>query len=133
MEIWGFDHKVDSPRDAASGLPTGKRRHQPFTVLKGVDKASPLLMNILVNNENITDWKLQIFRPSRTGAEEEYYNIELYDANICAIQQESLNNKVAENMQHPFRERLSFTYGKIVWTWMDGGITSEDNWRQQIN
>jgi hypothetical protein len=32
-----------SPRDAASGQPTGKRQHQPVTVRKEVDAASPKL------------------------------------------------------------------------------------------
>ena len=30
-------------RDAASGLPTGKRQHKPFTITKPVDKATPQL------------------------------------------------------------------------------------------
>ncbi len=34
---------VTSPRDAASGLPTGKRQHKPFVITKELDKASPLL------------------------------------------------------------------------------------------
>ena len=29
---------VESPRDAASGLPTGKRQHKPVTVTKPIDK-----------------------------------------------------------------------------------------------
>ena len=132
IEIWGWDHKVDSPRDAASGLPTGKRRHHPFTVIKPVDKATPVMMQGLVDNVNVTEWKLRIYRPSKTGAEEEYYNIELFDANICSIHQEMLNNKYPENMQHPFRERVAFTYGKVIWTWMiDGNKTAEDSWRVQ--
>jgi hypothetical protein len=32
-----------SPRDAASGQPTGKRQHQPVTVRKEVDTATPKL------------------------------------------------------------------------------------------
>jgi hypothetical protein len=34
---------INQPRDAASGKPTGKRQHKPFTVTKPVDKASPLM------------------------------------------------------------------------------------------
>ena len=39
-----------SPRDAASGLPTGKRQHAPFKIRKRVDKATPLLAKALTNN-----------------------------------------------------------------------------------
>ena len=38
MEIYGFNHEVLSPRDAASGLPTGKRQHKPVVITKAVDK-----------------------------------------------------------------------------------------------
>lgn len=34
---------INQPRDAASGLPTGKRQHKPVSITKPVDKASPLL------------------------------------------------------------------------------------------
>jgi hypothetical protein len=30
-----------SPRDPASGLPTGKRMHKPFVITKYIDKSSP--------------------------------------------------------------------------------------------
>lgn len=34
---------VVSPKDAASGLPTGKRQHKPMTISKELDKSSPKL------------------------------------------------------------------------------------------
>jgi len=36
-----FDQEIVSPRDAASGLPTGKRMHKPFTITKELDKSTP--------------------------------------------------------------------------------------------
>ena len=72
LEIFGWSHEVESPRDAASGLPSGKRRHAPITLTKAVDKASPILMAILTNNENITEWRLDAWRPSRSGKEVQY-------------------------------------------------------------
>ena len=69
IEIFGWSHEVVSPRDAASGLPTGKRQHKPLTVTKAIDKSTPLLMNVLTNNENITSWALTCYRPSSSGAE----------------------------------------------------------------
>jgi hypothetical protein len=38
-----FNQAIVSPRDAASGLPTGKRMHKPFVITKEYDKSSPLL------------------------------------------------------------------------------------------
>lgn len=132
MEIYGWSHDISSPRDAASGLPTGKRRHKPIILTKPIDKASPLLMNLLTNNENITDWALRCWKPSRSGREEHYYTIELMNASVAEIRVEMLNNKYPENMPHEIREHISFTYQKIVWTWEDGGITAEDDWETPV-
>jgi type VI secretion system secreted protein Hcp len=130
--VIGVSHEVVSPRDAASGLPTGKRQHKPITITKEVDKASPLLMNVLVNNENITNLRLDFWQPSTTGQEFQFYTIELANASIAGIRTEMLNNKYPENMQHKEREHVSFCYQKIIWTFQDGGITAEDDWEAPV-
>ena len=122
-----------TPRDVASGLPTGKRQHKPLTITKELDKSTPLLYNILVNNENISEWKLEFWTPQQkaaagVGTEVQHYTIELTNANICSIQQYMLNNKDPELMKYQTMEKVSFTYQKIVWTWVDGGITAMDDW-----
>lgn len=126
--VIAMSHEVLSPRDAASGLPTGKRQHKPFVITKEVDKATPLLYTLLTQNENITEWTLKFWRPSATGQEEQYYTIELTNASVASIQMEMLNNKYPENMQHKEREHVAFTYQKIVWRYEDGGISAEDDW-----
>ena len=126
--VIGFSHEVVSPRDAASGLPTGKRQHKPVTITKEIDVATPLLYNVLVNNENITTWKLEFWQPSKTGQENMFYSVELMNASIAGINSEMLNNKYPENMQHKEREHISFSYQKIIWTFTEGGITAEDDW-----
>ena len=130
--VIAVEHEIISPRDAASGLPTGKRHHKPLTITKEVDKSSPLLYNVLVNNENITNWELQFWQPSASGKEHQHYTIKLTNAQVAGIKLEMLNNKYPENMQHKEREHISFTYQKIEWTWMDGGITAEDDWESPV-
>ncbi|MBN1818828.1 MAG: Hcp family type VI secretion system effector [Sedimentisphaerales bacterium] len=121
-------HSVTSPRDAASGLPTGKRQHQPFRITKEIDRSTPLLMNALVNNEKLTQFELRYWQPSATGKEVQYYTVILHDAYIVSIQQEMLNNKYPENMQHKEREHVSFMYRAIEWVYEDGGIAAGDDW-----
>jgi type VI secretion system secreted protein Hcp len=72
--VIGYSHEVDSPRDAASGLPTGKRQHKPIVVTKEIDKSTPLLMSALINNENLTDVELRFWQPSRSGKELQIYS-----------------------------------------------------------
>lgn len=129
--VIGTSHEIVSPRDAASGLPTGKRQHKPFTITKEVDKSTPLLYHSLVSNENITEWELQYWQPATTGMEFQFYTIKLYNAKVVGIRQEMLNNKYPENMQHKEREHISFCYSHIEWIFHEEGhpdIVSEDEW-----
>lgn len=115
--VVGLFHEVVSPRDAASGLPTGKRQHKPLVVTKYLDKATPLLYQAMVNNENLTKVLLTYYRPDRDGVPQIYYTVELRNASIADIQS-----------GFPNTEQISFCYEKIIWTWTDGGITAEDDW-----
>ena len=109
-----------------------KKQHGVFTITKELDKSSPLIMNVLTNNENVATWELRFWQPSKTGVEVQYYTIQLVNASIAGIRTEMLNNKYPENMQHLEREHVSFTYQKIIWTWEDGGITAEDDWEAPV-
>jgi type VI secretion system secreted protein Hcp len=128
--VIAVEHKVLSPRDAASGLPTGKRQHGPLIITKWVDKSSPLLYSALVNNESIKTFRLDFYQPNSkgTGEEEQHYTIELENATISSIALVMLNNKYPENMEQKEQENVSFTYQKITWTWQDGGLICTDDW-----
>ncbi len=135
--VIAVSHEIVSPRDAASGLPTGKRQHKPFVITKELDKASPLLYNILVNNENISEWQLQFWTPqlsAATGAgqEKQHFTIKLTNANIAGIDFRMANNKHPELMKFAEYEEIAFTYQKIEWTWNDGGITAMDDWEAPV-
>jgi type VI secretion system secreted protein Hcp len=130
--VIAFSHGVLSPRDAASGLPTGKHRHQPLTITKEIDRSTPLLARALVNNENLPQWELMFWQPSKSGKEMQYYTIQLEDAAIIEISQEMLNNKYPDNVPHAVREHISFSYRRITWTWVDGEITANDEWQAPI-
>jgi len=128
IAVNGFNHEVAAARDAASGLPTGKRQHKPITVVKDIDKSSPLLFQALVNSENLTTVKFRFWRPSKTGLSEQFYTIELVGAKVSSIKTIQLNNKESSYQNFAPMEEVSFTYQKIIWTYEDGGITAEDDW-----
>ena len=131
-------HEVTSPRDPASGLPTGKRMHKPFVITKELDKSTPLLQNLLVNNENVSEWKLEFYRPQITagtgmGAETLAYTVTLTNANIASIHFRMANNKNPELTRYAEYEEIAFTYQKIEWTWVDGGVTANDDWESPVS
>jgi type VI secretion system secreted protein Hcp len=135
ISVQYLQSKIVSPRDAASGLPTGKRQHEPLVFRKTVDKSTPKLLRALVTNENIDEAHFKFWRPSATGKEEQYFTIDLQDASLAS-----------SNLYHPDSydtgaggtspgdlEEWSFTYRNITWTFTDGGITAEDDWETPVN
>lgn len=124
IDVLSFSHEVVSPRDAASGLPTGKRQHKPFTFTKRIDKASVQLFLALTRNENLTKVEFDLV-PRAGGAP--YAKVELINANVASRQTAD-----AGKTTHHELETVSFTYQKIIWTFVDGGITAEDDWETPV-
>jgi len=138
IAVIAVSHEIVSPRDAASGLPTGKRMHKPFVITKELDKSSPLLYNILVNNENVPEWELQFWTPqlkatTGSGVEVQHYTVKLTNANIASIAFRMANNKHPDLMKFAEYEEIAFTYQKIEWTWVDGGIMAVDDWEAPVS
>lgn len=115
MEIVSFSHEIVSPRDAASGLPTGRRQHKPITIAKEIDKASPLIFQALVDNENLTEILIGLLKDGNEVA-----TVKLTNASVAGRAQEGIT------------EEISFTYQRIEWTWLDGGITAVDDWEASV-
>ena len=134
LEVIAYSHSIVSPRDPASGLPTGKRMHKPFTVKVPLDCASPLLYSALVNNENITTWDLQIFRPDAGNArEKEVFHITLTNANVASIDLQMLDNREAAYMKFHPTTNCAFTYQAIKWTCLDPQtVEALDDWEAPV-
>jgi len=135
IEVMGAFHTIVSPRDAASGLPTGKRMHKHYGILQEVDIATPLLFNALVNNENITTWKLDYYssqigndRTTATALEQNFFSVELVNASIASIDFRMANNKHPDLMKFKEYLEVAYVYQKITWTWIKGGVTASDDW-----
>jgi type VI secretion system secreted protein Hcp len=111
----GVSHEIVSPRDAASGLPTGKRQHKPITIVKEWGASTPLLLNALTTNESLTSVLIGLLRNGTQVA-----TIKLTNASVSSY------------VSHGLTESWSFTYQKIEWTWVDGGITAQDDWEAPV-
>ncbi len=135
--IHSFSLEIDSPRDPASGLPTGKRMHKPLYFLKEVDKSSPLLWNALSNNENLTSVEIQFWAPGVAAAggvamEKQIYTVTLTNASIASMLQSMPNNLDPARAALPLQEEITLTYQKIQWIWNDGGVTASDDWQAPV-
>jgi type VI secretion system secreted protein Hcp len=116
VEVIAFSHELISPRDAASGLPTGKRMHKPIVITKRMDCASPQFWNALVNNENITKWEMKCYQPEPGGTTQNFFTINLEDASVASIQVRQELNKNPDLTRYEIALQIAFTYRKITWT-----------------
>lgn len=124
IEVYSYTHSIISPVDAGTGQPSGKRQHKPLTITKPLDKSTPLLYQSLVTSETLSTWELDFYHTTSAGKSELYYTIELTNARISEITSRGSGYGVTES--------VSFVYQKITWTWVDGGITAQDDWASPV-
>lgn len=126
IEVLQFEQSVITAREAGSGMATGRRQYQPLLIRKRIDKASPLLMKALTNNENVTEARFGFYRPNPTGdgTDERFYEIRLRNARVASV-------KIVQDGNGAPMEEITFVFQSISWTYTNGGVTHEDTWDQQ--
>jgi type VI secretion system secreted protein Hcp len=83
--IIGFKFGVESPRDASSGLPSGKRQHSPLVVTREVDSSSPVLFQACLAHVQFDTAELVIPTQSAGGRVVKNNKIELTNGLITHI------------------------------------------------
>jgi type VI secretion system secreted protein Hcp len=139
IPIIAFNHEIVSPRDAASGLPTGKRQHKPIEITFEADRTMPFWNQALSRNDTLPKMTFNFWQNrkidqvgSAAGTEVLSYTIELTNATVCASRTIMLNNKNPELMRYEYAMEVKLTYQKIVWTWKEGGLSAEDDWETPV-
>ncbi len=126
--VYSMDHLINIPRDTHTGLPTGKRIHGALKITKEIDKSSPKLFQALSSGEQFSEVLLDYYRISPQGTEEKYYTIKLENAIIVDVRAWFPETLVKNNEPFKHMEDVSFSYEKIIWTWVPDGIEAEDSW-----
>jgi type VI secretion system secreted protein Hcp len=123
--VYSYNNEIISPRDPESGLPSGIRGHKSVVITKEIDKASPLLWKAFVKNETLTTWELRFWEAS---TEKQIYTISLTNATIASIREIMTGNEGPSSAKRSLYEEISFTYEKITWMWIEGGVAADDDW-----
>jgi len=117
IECCGLKHAVAGLQ--ASAKPVGVT-HSPVTIVKRVDKASPLLYKALCENERVDYAEFRFFRPTSTGGEEHYLTILLEEAAIVDIKKTVHMDGII--MQDLDLQYVSFTFRRITWKYETTGV-----------
>lgn len=124
IKVIAASHEIVSPRDPASGLPTGKRQHKPFVFILEIDKSTPQLMNAIATNEKLPSATFEM-GGGKDGAA--LYRINLINASVAAFEFVTLDDKNTAAI------KLTLTYQKIEWVHVEGGITAMDDWEAPVS
>ncbi|MFQ6126065.1 MAG: Hcp family type VI secretion system effector [Candidatus Heimdallarchaeota archaeon] len=138
IELLQFSHNIYIPRPSETIEPStfGKRVHQPITVVKTIDKASPLLYQACTQGEHLVKAEIKWYRIDPYGAEEPYFTIILEDAIIVSIQAYAtpaymwMDDTGTEITEAIPMEEVSFTYSKITWIYVPEDIQAYDMFLQ---
>lgn len=127
VEVRGWNYEVQAPRDAASGLASGKRQHSPLTITKETDLASPQLLNAKWKGELLATIDLNFVKKSSQGAEQPYFTITLTNATIAGYRRYTPKPHSKALSTHELEE-IAFTFQKIEISDVSGGKSSQDDW-----
>lgn len=113
---------VTSPYDQPTGLPTGKRQHQPLTITHALDRATPKLFLAAVTNENLTSVDCSFISQGRNARQ--YFRISLENARI--VDMEFSGNSGSDTMSNG---TLKLVYERITLTDTINNVSVGDNWQ----
>jgi len=118
-EAVDFRYNFKSPRDASSGLATGRRQHEPVTLTRLVAESSPQLFGALTANDTIKSMTIDVLRTDARGQEVLVYSIRLTNAVVVAISQHfdysdgSASTKHVTSGKPGLYEDVSFVFQRI--------------------
>jgi type VI secretion system secreted protein Hcp len=128
IPVTAFSYGVITPRDASSGLPTGKRQHRPILVTSPTGPQTPKLFEALVTNETLTSVELDVYEPNRAGVQSVALTIKLTNASLAELDVSEQEAAAVEVLS----DHYSFVFQKIELTWVPGGIVGSDDWESPV-
>jgi type VI secretion system secreted protein Hcp len=125
IAVYSLTQELKVPYDPSTGRSTGRRQHSPITIVKELDKSSPQFFTAAATNETLKSVTCSLYRTASNGTRA-YYKIALTNATIVEIKDSG--DGVNGTAQGDERERVSFSYQKIVLTDLDSNTVAADDW-----
>jgi type VI secretion system secreted protein Hcp len=119
-----FSSQVSSPRDLATGMPSGKRQYSAITFTKLWGPSSPQMIQACTTNESLTV-TFEFVKASQ-GKEIVYQTIKLTGATISSVRR-YIDVSVGSEPPDPRElEDISFTFQKIDIIDANGAAATDD-------
>lgn len=129
IECVEFSDSVRTAREHGSRAAVGRRVHEPITIIKRIDKSTPLLAKALCRNEKI-EGEFRFFRPNPAGdgTTEQFFTVKIEDGRVDSIERHSPNAFDPAESKNPPLETVKFVYATISWIYVPTGAEFVDKW-----
>lgn len=119
VPIIGFATGVVSPRDPASGLPTGKRQHKPVVVRRAIDGLDAAVLTKAAQNATLGTITIERQRPDGSVATYTYTNARAVSVEDAGAAGAGVST-----------QELQFVYEKV--DIKIGGVLASDDWETPV-
>ena len=134
IPLVSFSSGADSPRDAASGMATGKRQWKPVCVVKQWGASSPQFLAALASNETLPEVNFEFTRANPSGEEYIYQTVKLTDASVSRARSFTANtaedptpSKRTATAEATELEEICFSFRRIEVSNADGKTSFSDS------
>lgn len=94
-DVVAFKMQSETPFDVKTGQTTGRRTHDPLTITRLIDNATPKLVNAFGSGEMFSEMVIEVVEATSTGREQVTERITLTNATISNVR-----HYVGENVPH---------------------------------
>lgn len=129
IECVEFKDGVRTAREHGSRAAVGRRVHEPISIVKRIDKSSPLLAKALCRNEAIEgEFKFYRPNPAGDGTTEQFFTVKITGGRIDSIERLSPNAFDPAESKNPPLETVKIVYHTITWIYTPTGAEFVDSW-----
>jgi type VI secretion system secreted protein Hcp len=125
--ILSFEYETISPRDAETGMASGKRLHKPIVIQKYTDLSTPLIMDALVTNKKLDKSEIILYgATSKDGKRTQQLKVAL--TNVFIVRDHVLASPEGSRAI----EEVAMTFQKIEITDIPNSKTAADDWNAAL-
>jgi type VI secretion system secreted protein Hcp len=126
MEIKKIDYTLSRGFDSQTGKQHSTRRHQPFSILKPIDRSTPSLFQCCASGKMLSTAQIDLYKPDDDGIETNYFSYILEKVRIISVT--PMMNALSSESD---MEAISFSFEKITLAYHEGNLTAVDSWEQR--
>jgi type VI secretion system secreted protein Hcp len=126
IEVKKIDYNLSRNFDSQTGKQHSARRHQPFSILKVIDRSSPNLFQCCATGSLLSQARIDLYHINGEGREDNYFSYLLENLHVVSI------TPVIDSMADgPDMEAISFSFERITFSFNEGNIVASDSWNER--